>query len=204
MRLTTAVILIWLILLAGVFALPFVSKSPAVGEDLTRATVWIALLFYFVAASKMLWLDRLGWLGKTPEGRLARCCWTLGWATFVIHVGVAFHFYHHWSHAAAVEHVRERSGVGEGIFVSYLFTLAWTIDVAWWWLRPASYGNRPRWIDGVLHAFMFFMVFAATVIYGEGPVRWVGVLICGTLFLGVVMQRVYRPRSMHSRASLPR
>jgi hypothetical protein len=198
------IILLWLYLLACVFVSPYVENSPTVGDDLTRRTAWLALLFYFVAASKMLWLDWLDWAGRTPLGRIARWCWTLGCAAFVIHVSVAFHFYHHWSHAAAVEHVRERSGVGEGIFVSYLFTLAWAIDVAWWWLRPTSYGNRPRWIDRVLHAFMFFMVFAATVVYGEGPVRLFGAVFCSLLFLQFAKLCYYRSRSMQSRASLPR
>jgi hypothetical protein len=198
------IILLWCVLLVGVFTYPHLAQSPTAGEDLTRETVWIALLFYFIAAAMMLRLDWRDWLGKTPEGRIARWSWMLAWAAFVIHVGVAFHFYHHWSHAEAVEHVRERSGVGEGIFVSYLFTLAWTIDVAWWWLRPTSYGNRPRWIDRVLHAFMFFMVFAATVIYGEGPVRLFGAVFCSLLFLQFAKLCYYRSRSMQSRASLPR
>jgi hypothetical protein len=50
----------------------------------------------------------------------------------------AFHFYHGWSHAEAMEHVRAAARFGEGIFVSHLFTLLWTLDVAWWWLAAVT------------------------------------------------------------------
>jgi hypothetical protein len=173
-----AVILFWCVLLVGVFTLPYMMGSPTVGDDVTRWTVWVALLFYAGAASRMLRLGSQDWPGKTPPGRMARWFWTLAWAAFVIHVGAAFHFYHHWSHAAAVEHIRDRSGVGAGIFASYLFTLAWTADVSWWWMRPEGYARRPKCVGRVLQLFMFLMIFFATVVYEDGPVRWVGMALC--------------------------
>ena len=196
-------ILLWFVLLFGVFTSPYVAKSPTVGDDLTRRTVWLALLFYAGAASSMFRLGAQDWRGKTPLGRIARWSWTLAWAAFVIHVGVAFHFYHHWSHAAAVEHVRERSGVGEGVFASYLFTVAWTADVAWWWVRPASYARRPTWVGRALHGFMVAMIFFATVVYEEGPVRWLGLALCGGLLLGFATHPSHDPRSTHNSTSLP-
>jgi hypothetical protein len=156
---------------------------PPLGDDLIRNTVRVALAFYAVAVWLMLGLRPADWRAATRRGWLARWCWTLGWAAFLVHVGVAFHFAHHWSHAEAVEHVRERSGVGEGVFVSYLFTLVWTMDVAWWWLRPAGYAMRPRWIDVGLHGFMVFMVFMATVVYEDGATRWAGAVGCALLAL---------------------
>jgi hypothetical protein len=179
-----ALILSWLALLAGIFAWPFLTGSATTGDDLTRRTVWVALAYYAAAAAWMTWTLRLAdWRAETWRGRFTRWCWTLAWAAFVIHVGVAFHFYHHWSHAAAVDHVRERSGVGEGVFVSYLFTLAWTADVAWWWARPESYARRPKWVGRALHLFMFMMIFFATVVYEDGPIRWAGIALCGGLAL---------------------
>ena len=68
--------------------------------------------------------------GATPaSGRDARLVWALGWAAYLVHVALAFHLAFGWSHAAAVEQTRERSGFGEGIYVSHLFTLLWTADV---------------------------------------------------------------------------
>ena len=111
----------------------------------------------------------------TVGGRIARWCWTWACLAFAIHVAMAFHFYHGWSHADAFERTRLESGWGEGIYVSYLFLVIWLADVIWWWLQPLAYAQRPRWTERGLHAFMLFMIFNATIIYEEGPIRWVGI-----------------------------
>ena len=97
--------------------------------------------------------------------RFARLVWTLGWLAYLVHVALAFGLAFGWSHAAAVEHTRERSGVGEGIYASHLFTRVWTIDVCWLWLASASHTTRPKWITLTIHGFMAFMVFNGTVVY---------------------------------------
>ena len=71
---------------------------------------------------------------------------------------------------------RERSGFGEGIYASHLFTLAWTGDVLWAWLAPARHAARPGWIDGTLQGFMAFMVFNATVVFETGAIRLAGLV----------------------------
>src|SRR5205823_583419 len=114
---------------------------------------------------------------RGPSGSLARLSWTLAWAAYVVHVVLAFHYFHGWSHAHAVEHVRSASGVGEGIYASHLFGLLWTADVAWWWLWPDSRARRPRRLDVFLHGFMLFMVFNATVVFEAGLGRWLGVAL---------------------------
>jgi hypothetical protein len=199
-----AVLFLWFTALVGVFAWPWLTGSPNLGDDLTRHTVWVALAYYAVAA----WL-MFGPLPETVHGRLTRWCWTLAWVAFVIHVGVAFHFYHHWSHTSAVDHVRERSGVGEGVFASYLFTIMWSADVAWWWLRPRGYAARPIWVTWSLHGFMLMMVFAATVVYEEGPIRWLGLLLCVVLISRIATRCLgaplnYEPKSAHTITSPPR
>ncbi len=110
-----------------------------------------------------------------------RWCWTLAWAAFVIHVAVSFHFFHHWSHQRAFQHVEDVSHFGPGIYVSYLFTLLWTIDVAWWWLQPSGYALRLHRIGWTLHAFMAFIIFCGTVIYETGLIRWAGL----AMFVGL-------------------
>src|SRR5437899_10995043 len=112
----------WCVLLVAVLAWPALRGSPNPGDDLTRNTVRLALAFYAVAAVVMLLLDRGEWAATSPRGQLARLCWTLAWAAYLVHLAMAFHHYHGWSHARAVEHVREVSGVGEGIYASHLFT----------------------------------------------------------------------------------
>jgi hypothetical protein len=170
-------LLLWAALLALVLALPRLTDSPTPGDDLTRYTVRLALLYYAAALTLMLRLRGPEWLARRGRGRLARCCWTLGWAAFVVHLGMAFHHFHHWSHDDAVERTREVSGFGEGVYVSDLFALAWTIDVAAWWLRPVWYARRSPWIDRALHGFMVFIVFNATVVFETGLIRWAGVAL---------------------------
>lgn len=143
------------------------------GDHLIRGTIYIALFFYFVASAVMLSMRQGDW-GNTPLMRFARTCWSLAWITFVSHVYVAFRYYHNWDHDHAVEHTREVSGVGWGIYVSHTFTLLWTLDVIAWWGMPAWYTSRSPWIDRCLHAFMAFIIFNGTVVYEKGPIVPIG------------------------------
>src|SRR5262249_59210931 len=107
--------------------------------------------------------------------RGARLLWSGAWLLYCIHVAAAFHYAHHWSHAEAIRSVEEQSGFGEGIFVSYVFTLLWTADVIWWWLSPGSYVRRPRAVGIAIHGFMAFIIFNGAVIFAAGPARWLGI-----------------------------
>jgi hypothetical protein len=157
------------------------SQSPSLGDDLTRSTIRLSLVYYGIAASLLPWLRGDQWCARTGWGRLARWCWTFAWATYLVHLAMAFHYYHHWSHADAVRHTAERSGFGAGIAMSHLFTLAWTADVLWWWFLPSRYAQRPAWIGWSEHGFMVFVIFNATVIYEEGPIRWAGLVLLAWL-----------------------
>jgi hypothetical protein len=179
---------LWLVLLAVVLAVPYWTDSPTLGDDWTRHTVRLALLYYTAAATLMLLLRPAEWQIASGRGRLARWYWTLAWMTYVVHLGMAFHHYHQWSHANAVRHTHEVSGFGEGIYVSHLFTLLWTADVVYWWWRPNRYAVRSPWCGRLLHGFMAFVIFCATVVYEAGPIRWGGIL----LFTGLALVFVYR------------
>jgi hypothetical protein len=148
-----------------------------VGEMLTRNTVRISLTWYAAALILMLQLQRADWSAATTPGRLARWCWTWAVVVFLVHLAMAFHFYHGWSHADAFERTRQVSGTGEGIYTSYLFTLLWVADAAWWWIRPAAYAARSRWFDRLLHAFMLFIVFNGMVVYEKGAIRYAGIMM---------------------------
>jgi hypothetical protein len=172
-------------LLAAVVLLDSVFLAANPGDMLVRNSIRLALAWYAVALGLMMRLAAGDWTARTMAGRSARWCWTWGWLVYIVHVALAFHFVHHWSHAEAFDHVRKESGFGPGIFVSYLFTAAWTADVALWWLAPERYSARSKWIDRLLHGFMLFIVFNGTVVYETGPVRWAG--IAGFSVLGLLM-----------------
>lgn len=121
--------------------------------------------------------------------RAGRWIWTFGFGFYLLHVMVAFQFLHEWSHAAAYEHVRQRSlndigwDSGFGIYVNYGFTLLWAMDVFLWWRRL----DRPQsslhyWI---IQFFFGFMMLQATVVFG--PRFWLPV--CGAVILILVSIR---------------
>jgi hypothetical protein len=121
--------------------------------------------------------------------RLSRALWTIGCGMCLIHIGLAMHFYHHWSHAAALvdtaRQTREAVGLdwGGGIYFNYLFAAVWLGDVLWWWIWPASRAVRSRWISVLLHAYLAFIVFNATIVFEAGPMRWTAVAACAGLML---------------------
>jgi hypothetical protein len=155
-----------------------------VGDSLIRNTVRLSLAWYVAAVCLMLFLRPADWAVATRRGSIARWCWTWGLVCFLVHLVMAFHYFHHWSHAHAFERTRKVSGIGEGIYISYLFTLLWGADVAWWWLAPARYAARSAWIDRVLQAFMLFIVINGTIVFETGAIRWVAV--AGLLLLSAV------------------
>src|SRR5436853_3325012 len=133
-----------------------VLTPPPLGEEAVRETIRVGLVCYAGAVVLMLL--------EPGRERLARRLWTVAWAVYVIHVGLAFHYYHGWSHADAVAHTQAVAGWGGGIYVSYAFTLVWGLDVAWWWLAPAARARRPAWLGGLLHGFLAFILFNGAVV----------------------------------------
>ncbi|MEO1367922.1 MAG: hypothetical protein AAFX50_12170 [Acidobacteriota bacterium] len=153
------------------------------GELATRITVWLALIGYLAGPSAAL-VGR----GDPAWQRSARTIYSWGLAFFLAHVALAFHVYYGWSHREAyVQTAQEtfevtgrRSGVG--LYLNYLFTVLWCLDVADWRRRGvAGFRRRPPWIDVALHGFFLFMAFNATVVFEEGAVRWAGACAAAAL-----------------------
>jgi hypothetical protein len=132
---------------------------------------------------------------------LARLLWTGGLLLFLLHVGCAFHFFHHWSHQAAYEATARQTAEvvgldwGGGLFANYIFALVWAVDAAWWWLRPIHYLSRPASVEWTVQGFMIFIAFNSTVVFGRGAIQRLGGT--ATLFLALVMgYAVLRRRSL--------
>lgn len=162
------------------------------GNLLTRWTVRAALAGYFIGAG-------LRQAPSAKQRRIARAAWTLGCLFYLAHVACAFQFVHHWSHAHAVERTADETAAvtgwrwGGGIYFNYLFTALWISDS----LLPAAVRLLPlsaaRRLSLATQAFLWFMVFNATVVFGHGAVRWFGLVGCGGLLL-VAGQRFARRR----------
>ena len=133
-----------------------------------------------------------GWCAMIANPRtiiLPRLLWTLGLITLLFHIILAFWLAHRWSHGAAVEHVREVGGYGIGIVANYLFALIWLVDVAWWWIEPASHAHRPRWMAWTIHGFLAFILLNATVIFGAEERRLIyGAFLVAIAVLGLIVR----------------
>lgn len=161
------------------------------GELITRWTVRLALACYF-AATILSVSDR-----RPARDRAARIIWTIGCAIFLLHVAAAFHFFHGWSHTDAYDATRRESrqvagfDSGIGLWFNYLFTLIWVGETFIWWRSNDRYRSRRRWRWVLVHAFMLFMIFNATVVFEAGIVRWLGLAGCAAVlvFAAAAMRR---------------
>lgn len=155
------------------------------GELLTSWTVRLALILYVGGLAL-----RARAAGRRHTLALARLAWTAGCMAFLIHVASAFHFYHHWSHAAAYEATARRTAEvvglawGGGLYANYAFTSLWVADAGWWWRGLSRYQTRRRSVEWAVQGFLGFIAFNATVVFGTGAVRWLGLGAC--LFLVVL------------------
>jgi len=156
-----------------------------IGELLTSWTIWIALAGYFAGLAGLL-LSRM----QPDLQSVTRLVWTVGCLFYLGHVVSAFQFYHDWSHQAAVfetaRQTREVVGqaVGDGIYMTYLFTLLWVLDAGWWWLKGDSgYFKRTKTISVSIHFFLFFIVFNGTIVFEGGLLR----LLSGLAIIGLVV-----------------
>ena len=149
------------------------------GEWAIRWTVWLALIGWTAHPVAALW--------RRHEDRVqsvARWLYTVGWAWFVAHVVVSMHVAYGWNHAAAIEatavDVERVTGTadGRGYWVNYGFLVLGLVDVVWWWrVGLGGYRRRPTWLAGGLFAVLAFVTFNATVVFPEGPIRWVGAAV---------------------------
>ena len=146
------------------------------GEWIVRASVWLALLSYPAGPLGLA-------ISTIPGRRVLRVAWTLGAAVFLLHVISSFHVFYDWSHTVAVNEtarqVEELTGrpFGAGLYLNYVFTAIWVFDAGWWWFDAAGYRRR-SWIGVLLiHGFFLFMIFNATVVFEDGAVRVMGLLV---------------------------
>ena len=172
-----------------------------IGELLTRVTVWVSTVGYGVGS--VLFAVSLGRARWTPATRLV---WTAACACLLAHFLFAFHFYHGWSHAAAYSDTARQTeelfgfNWGGGLFINYALLIAWMVDIAWWWRSGLdSYRKRPWPLVVAWHGVLIFIIFNATVIFVQGPLRWAGVAIC----LLLVLTWLYTAKTL-ARNSAPR
>ena len=147
------------------------------GEWAVRGTAWLALSGYFTGAFLLLRGNR----------RIAKWIWGAGCDFNSLHILVAFHFTHGWSHAAAVANVTGTSKaligrpIEAGIWFNYTLLIAWIIDAAWLWFGDHSYFRRSKALGYTIHGFIFFMVINGAIVFAPDYVRWPSIAVCGLL-----------------------
>src|ERR1043166_4545832 len=157
------------------------------GILITRTTIWLALL---------CWTATLVLETRQRASRTTRLIWFVGCILLLAHIAAAFHFYHHWSHAAALEDTRrqtlELAGVnfGGGIYFNYLFAFVWLADCFGWWFGGKHFHEMNRTWCIALHTFFLFMIFNATVVFAHGWARPVGGVLCAITIVALLR----RPR----------
>jgi hypothetical protein len=164
------------------------------GQILTAATIWIAIIAYGTGSAIFaLSENRPRWHS------LARLVWTIACLALLAHIASAFHFFHQWSHDAAYRDTARQTeemfgfNSGVGIYFNYALLTLWILDVCWWWIKGLeAYRRRPWLLVAAWHTFLIFMFFNATVVFGRGLVRWLGLCVC--LALLVVWWLAWRSR----------
>ena len=145
--------------------------------------------------------------GGWREGRIV---WTLGCAMLWVHVAVAFHFVHEWSHAHALGQTAEQTAAmvgvrsGAGVYLNYLAMLVWVADVAFWWrVGRERYRRRSLVITASLHGFLLFMMFNAAIVFVRGGTRYVGVAITAVLVVLAVKRWSRAAAAVESTITIP-
>ncbi len=155
-----------------------------IGPLLTSWTIRLALACYLTVLAIQL-------SDASPKfrRRFARSIWSAGCLLMLLHLACAFHFYHGWSHAHAMQHTADETErligwrFGAGVFFNYAFALIWAGDAAWWWLAAKSYSSRPRLLALAIHAYLLFIAINGAIVFETGPTRWVGIGACVVLLL---------------------
>jgi hypothetical protein len=175
------------------------AMSTETGQQLALWFARFAMAGWFLFALGWLRMRRAGnqpdTTGKatTANPGLLRWSWTLATACHVIHVLLAFAWFHQWDHKAAMQHTAERTAAvtgfhwSGGIWFNHLFTLMAVGETALWWIAPGRILARsPRW-NRLIYGFFAFMIFNAGVVFVRGPLRWPG--LAGFVVLFFLMMR---------------
>jgi hypothetical protein len=141
-----------------------------------------------IAAATLSWAAA-EWLRWRHPARMAnaRAAWTAGAVLLLGHALAVFHYVHHWSQDAALEHTARQTAAltglhwGAGLYVNYAFLALWLLDAAAWWANPDAYARRSNRRRACLLAIFLFMFVNAGIVFAHGPARLVGLFAVGTV-----------------------
>ena len=157
------------------------------GDLLTRVTIWLALGLF---AAAQIARRRQAATASGAGVWLLAC----GWGLYIGHVVLAFGVHYDWSHAVAYAETAAQTETltgwrwGGGLYLNYLFSAVWGVEMCWWWWAPERYAARAHRLELSMRAFFLFMILNGAVVFVNGPQRWLGVAIVAVLLVA------WRPR----------
>jgi len=138
---------------------------------ITQVTIWGAMLVWAVAI--------------LSGGRWA---WSAGLGLYVLHILSAYQSHYQWSHEVAIdETARQTAEVtgwesGAGLWFNYLFVAILAVDLVMQW--KGGVRRFPKTIDGLV----FLMILNGAIVFGNGPVRYFGALLCTAILVGWILR----------------
>jgi len=162
------------------------SMNIETGQHISLWSVRIALWCWFLFA--------MCWLPKNRSPVWLRWTWTLGTAFHVMHVLLAFAYFHDGSHQMAMQHTARRTAEFTGIhwtggiWFNHLFMLVVVFEAVLWWMTPRNVLNRSRFWNWIIYGFCLFMIGNAGVVFVQGPVRWIN--LAGLAIVAAVAVRL--------------
>jgi hypothetical protein len=148
---------------------------------LVLAAIWTALLLFAAGDSGRAFARR----GETPPP-WAWWLFITGWVVGIIHMLLAYHLIHGWSHADALHDTRRLTqqmfdvDFPQALYANFVFYAVWLGDAWWWKAAPAGY-VRPMAATWILRGFYMLIIFNAAVVFAAGWRRILGLLLVSWL-----------------------
>lgn len=150
-------------------------------------TAWLASLLFFVSRAE---LNR--WIPAWP--RVRRLLDSSGAVLLWGHIMVAYWITHQGSHAAAVQHVAERTeqmtGIrsGLGIYANFAVAIAWSAAALW----PARHEWSPHVVRAI-EVFLWLMFLSACIPFAQPASAVVFTLVAMGVLLSRFVAAVFGP-----------
>ena len=135
-----------------------------------RDSAFAVVIMWPVAAAGLL-LHRINPAKFAAARTSVRFLYSFVFSLMILHIAVAFHLGHAWSHDAAYEHTERAGGFGAGVYVNEFFLLLWLVELIWMWSSFDSYLRRPAWLNALILGFMGFIYINAAFVFATNFTR---------------------------------
>ena len=156
---------------------------------------WSIRVSVIMVYSRLIYRLWQGNSEQTHQHRHEYYLWLAGFLLLVLHVGLSFHFVHHWHHSNAWNRTATETenliGVrrGDGIWANYLMLTLWGMDLFRLHKAKKSVRVPSLAVDRTVAIFIGFMFINATVVFGPLGYRY---LALPAFFLALYAWRMHK------------